>query len=172
MIRYCTKCLLPETKPDLWFDEDGVCAACLNFDARQEVDWDDRQQELREIVGRYQSISRSTCLWRQRQYVAGPKGDANGTESTLRHRNYLSSVRHRATQHSQHPASGSRSHSVLPKPSCARGIESHRPALRRRHLLARARRDLHHSSTSGRGLRSTADCLGGEFSERVWRSSK
>lgn len=62
MIRYCTKCLLPETKPDLWFDEDGVCAACLNFDARQEVDWDDRQQELREIVGRYQSNSKWDCI--------------------------------------------------------------------------------------------------------------
>lgn len=62
MIRYCVKCLLPETKPDLWFDDDGVCAACLNFDARREVNWNDRQQELQEIVGRYRSTSKWDCV--------------------------------------------------------------------------------------------------------------
>jgi hypothetical protein len=28
-IKYCSKCLLPETKPDLSFDDDGVCSACV-----------------------------------------------------------------------------------------------------------------------------------------------
>lgn len=54
-IRYCTKCLMPETKPDLWFDEDGVCAACKFFDQREKIDWDARQHELEEIVERYRS---------------------------------------------------------------------------------------------------------------------
>jgi N-acetyl sugar amidotransferase len=62
LIQYCVKCLLPETKPDLWFDAEGVCAACLNFDARQEVDWSDRLQQLQEIVGRYRSNSKWDCV--------------------------------------------------------------------------------------------------------------
>jgi N-acetyl sugar amidotransferase len=62
VIRYCTRCLLPETKPDLWFDDDGVCAACVTFDARSEVDWSERLQSLNEIVARYRSPSRWDCI--------------------------------------------------------------------------------------------------------------
>jgi len=54
-IRYCTKCLMPETKPDLWFDEDGVCCACKFFEQREAVDWTARQHELEEIVEKYRS---------------------------------------------------------------------------------------------------------------------
>jgi len=53
MINYCTRCVMPETKPDLWFDEDGVCAACRNYSDRDDVDWSERWSELKEIIGRY-----------------------------------------------------------------------------------------------------------------------
>jgi N-acetyl sugar amidotransferase len=52
-LRYCTKCLYPETKPDLWFDDAGVCNACNNFASRKEVDWDARLDELKDVLGRY-----------------------------------------------------------------------------------------------------------------------
>ncbi len=52
-MRYCTKCLYPETKPDLWFDDAGVCNACNNFASRKEVDWDARLDELKDVLGRY-----------------------------------------------------------------------------------------------------------------------
>lgn len=55
MLKYCTKCLYPDTKPDLSFDERGVCNACLNFEKRAEVDWDRRQQEFVEITNRFRS---------------------------------------------------------------------------------------------------------------------
>jgi len=58
-IRYCTKCVMPETKPDLWFNEDGVCAACQFFEQRDEVDWDARQKELEDIVEKYRSKDQS-----------------------------------------------------------------------------------------------------------------
>lgn len=48
MIR-CTKCLLPDTKPDLVFT-DGVCAACINYANRPEVDWDQRLIALKDIL--------------------------------------------------------------------------------------------------------------------------
>ena len=28
MIRYCRRCVMPDTKPDLLFDDEGVCSAC------------------------------------------------------------------------------------------------------------------------------------------------
>ncbi|MEZ0328306.1 MAG: N-acetyl sugar amidotransferase [Dissulfuribacterales bacterium] len=55
MIRYCTRCLLPETKPDLSFDEEGVCNACRNFERRSTIDWNVRKKELCEILNRYRS---------------------------------------------------------------------------------------------------------------------
>jgi N-acetyl sugar amidotransferase len=54
-MRYCVQCLYPETKPDLWFNEQGVCSACLNYQFRAEVDWDQRRQEFLQVVERYRS---------------------------------------------------------------------------------------------------------------------
>ena len=53
MIRYCTNCVMPDTKPDLSFDEDGVCNACRNFSERAEIDWDQRRSELVQILEKY-----------------------------------------------------------------------------------------------------------------------
>ncbi|MEZ5139554.1 MAG: hypothetical protein R2711_12550 [Acidimicrobiales bacterium] len=55
MIRYCTRCVMPETKPDILFDDEGVCSACRHFAARTEVDWDARAAELEDILGRYRN---------------------------------------------------------------------------------------------------------------------
>lgn len=55
MITYCTRCLYPETKPDLSFDEDGVCSACRSYENRKKVDWQKRQSEFTEIIKPYRS---------------------------------------------------------------------------------------------------------------------
>jgi N-acetyl sugar amidotransferase len=64
MIRYCTSCVMPETKPDLHIDEAGVCSACRSFGGRAAVDWDQRRAELLEVVERYRSKdgSRWDCI--------------------------------------------------------------------------------------------------------------
>jgi hypothetical protein len=54
-IRYCTRCLMPETKPDLYIDEEGVCNACRSFEQRQEVNWSKRKEELLVVLDRYRS---------------------------------------------------------------------------------------------------------------------
>jgi N-acetyl sugar amidotransferase len=53
MISYCTRCVMPETKPDLTFDAGGVCSACRNFERRTEIDWAARRVELAKILDRY-----------------------------------------------------------------------------------------------------------------------
>ena len=55
MIRYCRRCVMPETKPDILFDAEGVCSACRHFENRAEVDWDARRAELQAILERYRS---------------------------------------------------------------------------------------------------------------------
>lgn len=53
MLKYCKRCVMPDTKPDLFFDSDGICSACRSYESRKVVDWDSRHKELIEIVGRY-----------------------------------------------------------------------------------------------------------------------
>lgn len=54
-MRYCTRCLYPESKPDLSFDERGVCSACQGYENRKAVDWDQRKREFKEVTDRYRS---------------------------------------------------------------------------------------------------------------------
>lgn len=54
-LRYCVRCVMPHTKPDLRIDDEGVCNACRSFEQRTEVDWDQRRKELLEVTGRYRS---------------------------------------------------------------------------------------------------------------------
>jgi imidazole glycerol phosphate synthase glutamine amidotransferase subunit len=52
-IRYCTNCVMPETRPDLSLDETGVCDACRSADLKDRIDWEARGVELRQILERY-----------------------------------------------------------------------------------------------------------------------
>lgn len=52
-IRYCTACMMPETKPDLHIDKDGVCSACRYFQGRKEIDWTQRRKDLLQVVEKY-----------------------------------------------------------------------------------------------------------------------
>lgn len=63
-IKYCKRCIMPETKPDLLIDKDGICNACLNYENRKAVDWDARKKELLEILDRYRSKNNTNydCL--------------------------------------------------------------------------------------------------------------
>lgn len=54
-LRYCVRCVMPHTKPDLRIDDEGVCNACRSYEKRTEVDWDMRAAELKEVTDRYRS---------------------------------------------------------------------------------------------------------------------
>ena len=53
MLKYCVRCIMPSTKPDLRIDSEGVCNACRAFQNRRQVDWAARKQELLAILQRY-----------------------------------------------------------------------------------------------------------------------
>ena len=44
---------MPDSKPDLVLDEEGVCNACGRFEKRAAIDWEERRREFLEIVSRY-----------------------------------------------------------------------------------------------------------------------
>lgn len=54
---YCKRCLMPNSRPRVVFDEHGVCNACHNADQKKLIDWDARRQEFLEYVDRYRAKS-------------------------------------------------------------------------------------------------------------------
>jgi len=50
-MKYCTKCVMPDTKPELTFDEEGVCNACRSHERKvDDIDWIKREKEFLQIV--------------------------------------------------------------------------------------------------------------------------
>ena len=46
---------MPDTKPDLSFNAEGVCSACESYDNRKEVNWDSRLKELHQLLDKYRA---------------------------------------------------------------------------------------------------------------------
>lgn len=63
-MRYCKKCLQPDTRPSIAFDEQGVCPACRFAEKAGEIDWAARRRELEAIAdfGRKSNISGFDCI--------------------------------------------------------------------------------------------------------------
>ena len=54
-MKYCKECLYPNTKPQLQFDERGICSACNNYKLKDEVDWGKKKEDLLLILEKYRS---------------------------------------------------------------------------------------------------------------------
>ena len=52
-MRYCKKCLMPDTRPGSIFDDEGVCQACRNYEKRKTIDWEERKEELVRLCDKY-----------------------------------------------------------------------------------------------------------------------
>src|SRR5262249_54894299 len=50
---YCTKCLTPNSRPRIVFDDQGACNACRNAETKPSIDWEARRQEFLRIVEPY-----------------------------------------------------------------------------------------------------------------------
>jgi N-acetyl sugar amidotransferase len=63
-MEYCKKCLYPSTKPDLKFNEEGVCSACTCYENRKIIDWEKRERDFINIMEKHRSKDGSNydCL--------------------------------------------------------------------------------------------------------------
>jgi N-acetyl sugar amidotransferase len=55
---------MPDTKPDLHLDEEGICNACRSYEKRPQIDWESRKNELMSILDKYrcQNGSNWDCI--------------------------------------------------------------------------------------------------------------
>ena len=58
-LKYCTKCLMPNTRPRIIFDKNGVCNACSYSQEKQNIDWDDRWNQLEKLCDKYRSRNKN-----------------------------------------------------------------------------------------------------------------
>ena len=52
-MKYCARCLQPDTRPNTKFTPKGVCPACDYFDRLKYVDWQERYEILLELLAGY-----------------------------------------------------------------------------------------------------------------------
>jgi N-acetyl sugar amidotransferase len=48
-LQYCKRCVLPDTKPGLILDEDGICSACRMAEIKKIINWKERQKYLKKL---------------------------------------------------------------------------------------------------------------------------
>ena len=53
MIKYCKKCVMPNSRPGIVFGSNGVCSACQTYEKRKTIDWDKRYKELEALCDKY-----------------------------------------------------------------------------------------------------------------------
>ena len=65
-VTLCKTCVNPDTRPNVYLDDDGICGVCKNFkkDKEGKIDWDGRDQEISQIAswGREKSKSIYDCI--------------------------------------------------------------------------------------------------------------
>jgi len=52
-MRYCKKCVMPDTRPYIQFDNEGICYPCRAAEKIQNTDWKKRWNELEQLAEEY-----------------------------------------------------------------------------------------------------------------------
>lgn len=77
-MKICIRCIQPDSRPGIYFDENGVCGACLWEEKKKSIDWDTRFNELVKIAEWAKKISSSNY-----DCVIGVSGGKDSTKQAL-----------------------------------------------------------------------------------------
>lgn len=63
-MKFCTKCIMPDTRPGITFNNEGVCIACQNHVKKKLVDWAARYHELEVLCNKYRrkELGKYDCI--------------------------------------------------------------------------------------------------------------
>lgn len=64
-MRYCKRCVMPDTRPGIQFNSQGICTGCISYEKRQQIDYKKRFQELEALCEKYRGMNGSSgydCL--------------------------------------------------------------------------------------------------------------
>lgn len=57
-MKYCKRCILPDTRPNLLIGDDGVCNACKQTSEKPKIDWEKREGAWKKLVEETKKRSR------------------------------------------------------------------------------------------------------------------
>jgi N-acetyl sugar amidotransferase len=49
-MKWCLNCVLPDTRPNLVIESNGICNACNFHNRKEDIDWDKRHEDLLELI--------------------------------------------------------------------------------------------------------------------------
>lgn len=61
-MKFCNKCVTPETAETNIFGKDGVCSVCKQIDTKSKINWDKRSIDLDEIIQNYKGKFEYDCI--------------------------------------------------------------------------------------------------------------
>lgn len=56
-MKYCKKCVMPDTRPGITFNDQGICSACQSFERRKQIDWGRRWSEFEKLCDKYRGMN-------------------------------------------------------------------------------------------------------------------
>lgn len=56
-LKYCLRCVMPETTEGLIFDENGICRACSSSEQKMHINWSERRKELDAFIEKAKKIA-------------------------------------------------------------------------------------------------------------------
>lgn len=77
-MKYCQRCLQPDTRPNSRFTAAGICPACEYFERLQHVDWQERWEILQDLLASYKRPS-----GRSHDCIIGVSGGKDSTRQAL-----------------------------------------------------------------------------------------
>ncbi len=56
-MKYCKKCLMPDTRPGIRFDENEICYPCINYKKIKTTNWEQRRKELEILCDKHRGCN-------------------------------------------------------------------------------------------------------------------
>ena len=60
MIKFCKKCIMPDSRPRIVFDKNGICNACLHSEKKNKINWNERKNEFFKLIEEIKNHSKKT----------------------------------------------------------------------------------------------------------------
>jgi len=56
-VKYCKRCVMPNTRHGLIIDSEGICSSCRHTEYKKKVNWFSREKEFQKLCDKYRSKS-------------------------------------------------------------------------------------------------------------------
>ena len=63
MVEFCKICIMPNSRPRITFDKDGICNACNHSKDKEQINWELRKAEFLEILSNLKKIKNRNKLY-------------------------------------------------------------------------------------------------------------